>query len=327
MQKQYLQQLNVVRKRAMGINRFASADIMNAYTFYSANLTHFLPCIQPAEHWKLFRQTYQHLWLSHMDQAYFGGEFPVAIRGWDAVLAEKLRERPGIICTLHTGSYRLVNYLLARARIPYALLVSSRVMQEQEMEIREVLKRLSPTNPIPVIEAERPSAALSILRTLRTGTNILAYLDGFEGTPLADRDKLTRVSFLGQHLWVRKGIPYLSHRAGVPLYPLLNFRDDDGSIHVFHGQTLEPGGFPRDRYVSYSLQCLFDVLGSSLIHYPEQWESWLSLHEHVSPEQCHRRTGTPRKRLYGVLKLDDRRYLMNKRTYELTPIRLKRPFN
>lgn len=321
MQKQYLQQLKDVRKRARSINRFASADLMNAYTFYSANLTHFLPCIQPAAHLKLFRQTYQHLWMSHMDQAYFGGDFPIAIQGWDQSLADKLRERPGIISTLHTGSYRLVNYLLAQAGIPYALLVSSRVMQEQAPEIRAVLERLSPGNPIPLIEAEQPSAALSILRTLRKGTNILAYLDGFEGTALADRGKLSRVSFLGQHLWVRKGIPYLSHRAGVPLYPVLNFRNDDGSIQVFHGQTLEPGGFSSDRYIDRSLQYQFDFLGALLIHYPEQWEGWLSLHEHVSPAHCHRRAGSLRKRFYGLLRLNDRRYLMNKRTYELTPIR------
>lgn len=318
-----MQQMRFARKRANRINRLASTDIMNAFTFYSANLTHFLPCIPPAAHGKLFRQTYQHLWLSHMDQAYFGGDFPTAIQGWEKSLAEKLRERPGIVCTLHTGSYRLVSYLLARAGVPYVLLVSGRVLEEQGAEIRSVLERLSPDSPIPLIEAEQPSAALAILRTLRNGTSLLAYFDGFEGAVLADPGKLARVSFLGQHLLVRKGIPYLAYRAGVPLYPVLNFRNEDGSIRVFHGETLEHTGYTRDGFVNHALQHLFDFLGSLLIHYPEQWEGWLSLHEHIVPGQCHRRADTRLKRLYGLLKLDDRRYLMDKRTYELIPLRLK----
>lgn len=319
-----MQQLQVVRKRARSLKRFASGDLMNAFTLYSANITHFLPCIPPETHWKLFRQTYQHLWLSHLDQDYFGGEFPAAIYGWDTSWVHAIRKRPGIVCTLHTGSYRLANYLLARAGIRYALLISDRVMAEQGPEIREVLERLSPNSPIPLIEAGSPSAALAILRSIEGGASILAYLDGFEGTALTDLTKLERITFLGQHLLVRRGIPYLAHRAGVPLYLVLNFRRDDGSIQAFHGQTLEPEGFSCDRYISYALQYMFDFLGSLLIHYPEQWESWLSLHEHVSPEQCHHRQTGSRKRTYGLLKLDGRRYLMDKRTYKLTQLSRKR---
>jgi len=207
--------------------------------------------------------------------------------------------------------------LLGRAGIRFGLLISATVMAEQGPQIREVLERIAPGNPIPLIEAEHPAAALSILRTLKKGITLLAYLDGFAGTVLTEPAKRERVRFLGQHLWVRRGIPYLAHRAGVPLYPMLNFRKDDASIEVFQGRILQPEGVTREQFVSHSLQGIFDFLGSLLIHYPEQWETWLYLHEHVSPERCHRRLKIPPKRRYGLLKVDGSRYLMDKQTYEV----------
>lgn len=319
MDTHYASQLRATRREAARISRYAPASMLNAFGFYSANLTRFLPCIPASRHLSLFRATHHHLWMSHVDQGYFGGQLPVAIHGREDSLAQTLQEKPGIVCTMHTGSYRLASYLLARSGIPHALLVSAKVMQEQEAEIRDVLCRLAPKEPIPVIEAEHPASALSILRKLRDGTSILAYADGFEGVAHEDIDKRVRVSFLGQHLHVRRGIPHLAHRAGVPIYPLLNFRRDDGSIQLYRGQTLVPGGMPLDVFVPGSLQYLFGLLGSLLMHYPEQWEGWFYLHEHLSRSQCYRREGSPPQDPYLLLKRDGERYLLNKWTYEITP--------
>src|SRR5690606_2486951 len=122
---------------------------------------------------------------------------------------DRLRRAPGIICTYHTGSYRLICRLLAAAEMSAALLLATDVLKVQGLDFLEIYRQAAGAHAgaeLMLIDAERPTSLMAMARAAKRGLPILAYIDGNAGAGAASRShNLAEISFLAGRMPVRQG--------------------------------------------------------------------------------------------------------------------------
>src|SRR5690606_27671028 len=110
------------------------------FAFYSANLGHFIPSIPFREHGNLFQESCTHQYQSMQEQN--EDQFPSTIRF--IYPEEPFLEKPSIIATFHTGSYRLLSPCLASQGVGHVLVLTKDVLLQQGATFTEIIKRISP---------------------------------------------------------------------------------------------------------------------------------------------------------------------------------------
>jgi hypothetical protein len=198
------------------------------------------------------------------------------------------RQQPAIFCTFHNGSYRLINFLLKRERIPYALLAGGKILSQEKSRFEKNFSRykIKDSFPLSFIDAEHPAAAIAMLRALHRGKSLLVYLDGNTGTGAASGDNahLCDIAFLAERLLVRSGVAFLAARCAAPLVPVISYRTDlrHNTLRFFAPVTVPGIG---QEAAALAMQQLYDHLAPLLASDPSQWEAWLYLHKYakVSP--------------------------------------------
>ncbi len=329
------QRTEPIRHAAQQLDPFLTKDRLQRFSFFSANLTNFLPLMAPHRHGPLFREAWMNQQLCALDQRYFDRELPVPVVGWDSGLTSRLREHPGLVCTLHAGSYRLLSYLMAKERIPFAVLLSAETCRQQGPGFRQLFRQLhsgSGLCELPMIDAEQPGAIWRSLHLLKKGYNLLVYLDGDTGMPADRKRKLLRIPFLAQHLYVRKGVTFLAGKGKLPLYPICTFRRADGSLQVVADDPITAGDLPPQVFAPLALSRIFSFFGSHVVHFPAQWENWFCLHRQLdhsgllypdippSPELPDSSRVLPDPLAYGLYYHGSRHFLLEKWGYRSYPV-------
>lgn len=255
------------------------------YTIVSANLLNFLPEIDSKTHMKLFEQILIHKQLSKLEQGSIEALSYLRTENLSAGDLDTLKNKPAIICTFHTGSYRIINSFLIQHKISFTLVIGNSIMAaEGEEYISHYNKLIGQDSNIgfTIIDAENPKSGLQMLRELKRGKSLLLYLDGNSGAGSATltNDNRCIVNFLKQQLFARKGIGFLAHAANVPVIPAVNYREGWGDIRLrFYNAILPNADEGRDEYAIRVTQQLYDIVSPVVKQYPQQWEAWLYLHK------------------------------------------------
>jgi len=301
-------------------------QMLNAYAFFSANLTHFMPGVPATLHQKWFSEAILNRQWNRLDESFFNDEHPFIIQGWDEVYLERLRKRPGLICTFHTGSYRLINYLLYRSQIPLALLIGDYAYREQRQffdKIKEGMRSTSRKTAFSTLNATDPKVAFKMKQALEQGSNVLTYLDGYQGAQAITSVNTVRTPFLAQHQLLRKGLPYLAYKLDVPIYTLCCFREADKSLHYIWLGPFEKKEMTLPDFIEYTLYKIYSGFASYLQHYPAQWQNWSSLHLYanrndffVPAKKQPESRREPQEMLHALLALGDDFFLLDKLTYK-----------
>src|SRR5690606_14139673 len=92
----------------------ASAQLHNQFTFFSANMEHFMPFVPPSAHEACFRDTMAHKRLSRLDLSYAAAGYLPQVEGWDAAWVDSLKQQPAIVVCAHMGPHMLISMLLAQ---------------------------------------------------------------------------------------------------------------------------------------------------------------------------------------------------------------------
>lgn len=304
------------------------------YAFVSASLSNFLPQLPVEDHHMIYRRILLHQQLSLLDESFprVMQHLLLEVPPGFSVLA--FRRQPAIFCTFHNGSYRLINFLLKRERIPYALLAGGKILSQEKSRFEKNFSRykVKDSFPLSFIDAEHPAAAIAMLRALRQGKSLLVYLDGNTGTGAASADNahLCNIAFLAQRLLVRSGVAFLADRCAVPLVPVINYRTDlrHNTLRFFAPVTVPGVG---QEAAALAMQQLYDHLTPLLISDPSQWEAWLYLHKYARVSPVSAITGTPRSvPAYGgfvfnsgefaTFKTGQQGFLLRKNAYASFPI-------
>lgn len=330
----YRRHTAALREQAWALDPFERIERLQQFTFFSANLANFMPHMDYGQHIHLFREARLNQQLSHVDQRYFDRILPYRVAGWDSKLVGRLKSRPGIICTLHMGSYRLLNYLLAKEGVPFAVLMSSEASQRQGEGFRQLfdqVRRVHDGARLAIIEAESREGVWQMMRYLKAGYNLLVYADGYGGLQ-TDRHKLLGVPFLAQHLLVRQGVAFIAAKMRVPLYPMVSLRNQNGDISVLAEEPLDGADADSPSWPRLAMTWLFACFGRWIAQRPAQWENWFFMHQQIDlrqvafPEslmatkEAEAWDTLPVPDTYGLYSAQGRHYLLRKLGYESYPI-------
>lgn len=322
MKKTYLQQAREGRAALPATLDEYDPKSFSLYTFMNANIGHFLPMIDEDTRIQLFQEYMYHNWLHGLDVTYYADRFPLHVLGWPSAL-RRLGQGNGIICSYHFGAYQLINYLLIKSEIPYALLVAGHVRQTWASRYPGLLAALdgaAAQGRFVLLDASSRSSLRQLYQLSAQGFYTLIYVDGLEGIHPHDKQSLQRVNLLGQEIQVPWGAAQLSFSLGLPLYPVLA-RRQARSIHLHSFASIDPTGVKhRQHYAALAMQQLFAILTPFIVHWPEQWANWPYLHHLYVASKVKRSslwrkamsTGISLQRYYGIYEDGDAHYLLRK---------------
>lgn len=261
------------------------------FAYFSANMQQFLPALPHGDYEPLFNHLQANRMLSDLDLQ----QAPIMQTcGWDENWANALHHRPGIVCTFHTGSYRFLSLLMAKAGVPTSLLIAGDVLPGEQ---RSIASRYLPSAgrvgiqaDLSFIDANRPSALLHMARALRQGRSLLVYIDGNTGSgPAGENAKnLLHLPFCDGQIRVRKGAAVLAYRLGVPLYPAwctrwptpLDPTDNTTLLYKLTDPISAQQGETEGEFASRATSDLYGTLANIASRYPHEWEGWLNIHTH-----------------------------------------------
>ncbi|MGH8397035.1 MAG: hypothetical protein ACRETA_02165 [Gammaproteobacteria bacterium] len=260
----------------------------NVREFASANLHHLLPDIPMQAHPKIIDEILLHRLMAELDEDSFFMLGNTHIEDPHSVLTTA-KSSPVIFCTFHLGSYRLINTLLVSRGFNYILPVENSIYAAQQSiyldHSRQCQAHFKSASQFTVVNAEEPTAALSMARKARAGWSLLAYIDGNTGVQGAARrdTKMLKVSLLGRPIYARKGIAFLSHFLRLPIVPVVC--EITGPLErrlIFHDPIEPPdSSMDRDTYCQMATEQLYALLGSYLKKSPAQWLGWLDMQQYL----------------------------------------------
>lgn len=296
---------------------------LNAFAMLSANLLNFLPNLPIGDHQIFYNSILEQQVLNGNDIVLFEDDYPFPIYGWDNLLL-KLKAQNGIIATYHFGPFQLINYLLIKSEVSYALLVGPETIEAwnkryprliQEMKLAEEKGRFQ------LLDAADKASLIKMYRLMNEGFNLLIYVDGLEGLSKNANEELHKVNFLGQEIAVPKGAAVLSNFTKLPIYPVL-FRRSVSKINIELDKTIFPTyTTDRNSYIQSTSDRLYAFLSRFVMHWPEQWMNWTMLHRFLAIEKPMVNDDLilsfETKERYGLLMLDKEGFLLEKHSYTL----------
>lgn len=293
----YTQELARCREHFERLDLAKEEGYLMKFTTFSANVENIMPSIPRSQHETLFRELLlQQLFTTFDQKCLTAGEL-VRSQGTPDVFTQS--DGPKIYCTYHLGSYRLLTTVLFRQGIDCVQLLGSNMNKNQGEGIRELFDALRQkhdlSNVFQIVEAGSPTAGLSLLRALKAGRSVIVYVDGSPETAPepGEESQFLSVRFGDRRVLTRKGVAYLSHAAGVPIVPVVSYREPD-LTNVLHslGSIKPIRKSDREMYCQEAMQQLYDAFWPYLKRYPGQWEGWNFIHSFLEPE-------TLRKPLFG----------------------------
>lgn len=333
----FKEKIKRVEKQYHNLEFYESDNLTRQFHIVSAGLLNYLPKIPYKKHEEIFKNILFHQQLSILEQDAMHLIHTMAIENFTSHTAQLLKEKPAIICTFHTGSYRLINLLLAKNGIPFSLVISQKVLQAQGSMFKRLFSRYSKTkntNSFNLINAESPGSALCMFRELKKGKSLVIYIDGNTGAVAQtnQNENSCCISFLNQQIMARKGVGFLSHAAEVPILPVVCYRKSIEEITLHFFDMIYPDRKKdRNMFAQEITQRIYDMATPIISRYPEQWEAWLYLHKIariIKPVAIN--TLLPKVKSggklmfnnlqYGLFRVSQKNYIFNKSNYVAYPI-------
>jgi lauroyl/myristoyl acyltransferase len=248
-----------------------------------------------------------------------------------------LKNKPTIICTFHTGSYRLLNLFLMKHKIPYSLVIGEEVVQREGIQFQSIYNSLpgnANENNFNIIDAEKANVGLQMLRELKRGRSLVLYMDGNTGAGAATtkNDNRCIVDFLHQQLYARKGIAFLAHAADVPIITVTCYRKSWENIRLkFFDPIFPDKSKERNLFAQETTQKIYDLVATIIKTYPEQWEGWLYIHKvaniiNIDKTSNCKKVSTPTEKIsldslrFGIFKINGTSFLLRKGSYSFYTI-------
>jgi len=266
-------------------------EIMIAkFNIVSACLSNYLPEINVNVHKQLFRKIFLHQQLSIFEQSFFELPDYVVYENLNTQIWNLLSNGASIICTFHTGSYRLINLFLAKNKIPFSLVVSKDMIEREGELLKGMYDEYNkPDNTqegFRLIDAESPSSGLQMIKDLKQGRNLVIYVDGNigAGNETINNNNSCEINFLHSKIFARQGVGFLAHILQVPVLTVASYRKSINEIKLkFFDPVFPDVNKDRALFAKKVMQEIYDLAAPIVKEYPEQWEAWLYLHKVITP--------------------------------------------
>lgn len=304
----------------------------------SAALVNYLPSVNLTEHEEIYKNILLHKKLSVLEQSIPEVMGFVKMENLTPEILSQLKEKPTIICTFHTGSYRILNLFLTQNKIPFSLVIGKDVIEQEGARFLTQYNDLPGDNAadgFSIIDAGKSNVGLQMLRELKRGRSLVLYMDGNTGAGAATtkNDNRCVVNFLNQQLFARKGIAFLAHAANVPIITVASYRKSAEDIRIKFFDPIYPDLLQeRNKFAEETTQHIYDSAASIIRIYPGQWEAWLYIHKvanivnHSKIEKHNQKASEHSEKVsldsyrFGIFKINDIPFLMKKTSYSFYQI-------
>lgn len=315
--------------------KFSEDENLNGqFNLVSASLTNFLPSIDFYNFPDIYRKILLHKKLSILEQSSYQVLDFVQLENFTDEIIQLLKAKPTIICTFHTGSYRIINLLLAKHDVPFTLVIGKDISEKEGALFSSTYNNLpdcGKKNSLKIINAEDAKAGVQMLRELRNGRTLVLYIDGNTGGGISTEVNENRcpINFLHQQIFARKGIAFLAHVTGVPILTAACYRKSWDEIRLLFFDPIYPDkSKDRDLFAAETTQRIYDLAAPIVHAYPEQWEGWLYVHKVAniitSPEVNIPANPTEKigfnSHQFGIFKLHGIPFLLRKQSYSFYEI-------
>ncbi|WP_207795719.1 LpxL/LpxP family acyltransferase [Sphingobacterium haloxyli] len=280
------------------------------YALFAANLYRFCPHIDTSSYSDIYRRLVASRYRASDDQ--LSEALPIK----QEVLAKltsyigQIKDRPGIVATFHTGSYRLLNRVMCMQGLQVAVVMSSDIIADQGEFLYAQHAKMENAGALRLIDADASNCLIKLLGALKNGYHVLVYMDGNHGSVTAeDGTDNEKVPFFDCNLLVRKGLAVLSYKRNIPIYPILSSLDDQGDTFYRSYPTIYPNTQEAlEHYISRVFRSLYAHLQEVISRNPEVWEGWLYVHTMPrTQEQSNKRR---RYQSYWPCRVGTRYYMM-----------------
>lgn len=304
----------------------------------SAALVNYLPETPINQHEEIFKNILLHKKLSILEQSTYEALDYVEMENLTGEILSQLKTKPTIICTFHSGSYRILNLFLTKNKIPYSLVMGKDIVKQEGTAFHSLYNALpgnNQQNDFNIIDAEKANVGLQMLKELKKGRSLLLYIDGNTGAGAATtkNDNRCTVNFLNQQLYARKGIAFLAHAAKVPIVTVVSYRKSWENICLKFCDPIFPdANKERALFAEEATQQIYDLFAPIIKKYPEQWEAWLYIHKAANiinaavSIQRHERARAASEKIsldsfrFGIFKVNGISFLMRKDNYSFYEI-------
>jgi hypothetical protein len=179
----------------------------------------------------------------------------------------------GLVISLHLGPYSLapVPWLLSGRDVH--VLVNRMSLAEIKPIYDGIQNHLSLPGKIIWVPIEGQHFALKIVRALRRGKTVFAFLDGNDGlggSPETLREGMT-YELPGRTIKVRTGLARLAARCNAPIHSIYTRWPDTGDFTWERGPTWEPDQHLKPENTT---KAMFDWAFGVVTKNPPQWKCW-----------------------------------------------------
>lgn len=311
------------------------------FTLFSTNLRRCLPELSPGQHWMKYQNllTYRSMLLQEHENC---EAIDLALAHVeDSSSAGYTGPLPAIFTSFHFGSYRSIVGILVHQRIDFVMVINEKLYLAEEQKIRETVARVQATLGTEVffdiINAEDPRAAMQMSGYLMKNVSLAIFADGNTGVGGEYRkdDKMARIDFLEQPVYVRRGAAVLAKITRKPIVPLFVYYPDSESLApavVFH-DPIPCVGKNKDA-IDIAIRKLYAILEDYVRKYPDQWQTWFYFHKFLDVDAIREETPastaeTPANaedevcfndKQYALFKMDANGFLFDRAGYKTYPI-------
>lgn len=301
------------------------------YLAFCANLYNFLPDIEEERYADFYKEVLLNQTLAGIEQ-----EFPDII--YETEIDGEFKEfyRSTIFCTFHYASYRLINLFLMKSSINYDLVIAEKPLKEQGesfYKANDLAKKIyKTTGEFRILNAESRSGIVEAIKTLKSGGNLLFYIDGNTGIGSNnDNPNMINIDFLKSKILSRAGISFFSQHTDSPIIPLIANRKEtfDHTIKIYPPIKADKL-LDKSENLKIMTQSLFDCFSEHMKEKFELWECWLYLEKFIpkiekeNRETCIESNSKTKyefnKKRYKEVVLDNDYFLFDRKLYSFLPI-------
>jgi len=243
-----------------------------SFALFSANLHRYLPKLDWPQHETVYINWKDHHRKKPLDELLDKREIDVQV-------LESFRN-PAIITLFHLGDHLVWPVLLAQNGIHFNVVLDRAVYLDAKGLFDQLLTKLGAYGHTPeLLYSDDRALLLKIRSRIAKGQHLLCFADGASGSGTIKKDKRLPIRFLEGTLWLKKGIPFISHVFGMPVISLLPQGVGDIEQLRLHKTILPAEHEDRERYLFRCLQQLYGSLEKKIKNEPHLWECWGYLHK------------------------------------------------
>src|SRR5690606_2152135 len=220
-----------------------------SFALFSANLHRYLPKLDWPQHETVYINWKDHHRKKPLDELLDKREIDVQV-------LESFRN-PAIITLFHLGDHLVWPVLLAQNGIHFNVVLDRAVYLDAKGLFDQLLTKLGAYGHTPeLLYSDDRALLLKIRSRIAKGQHLLCFADGASGSGTNKKDKRLPIRFLEGTLWLKKGIPFISHVFGMPVISLLPQGVGDIEQLRLHKTILPAEHEDRERYLFRCLQQL-----------------------------------------------------------------------